>query len=70
LKDGAIIFDGNYRPVDISAGSTPSRVVTGGMLTLGTLPPDEYTLEVSVRDKLVKKDSRAIVRQEIDFWVE
>ena len=70
LKDGAIIFDGNYRPVEISTGSTPSRIVTGGMLTMGTLAPDEYTLEVSVRDKLVKKDSRAIARQEIDFWVE
>jgi len=65
-----IVFDGNYRPVDVAEGSTPARVVTGGMLTLGPLPPDEYTLEVSVRDKLVKKDSRAIVRQEIQFWVE
>ncbi len=70
LKDGAIVFDGNYRPADISEGSTPSRTITGGMLTLGTLAPDEYTLEISVRDKLVKKDSRAIARQEIEFWVE
>ena len=70
LKNGAIVFDGNYRPVEISEGSTPARIITGGMLTLGNLAPDEYTLEVSVRDKLVKKDSRAIVRQEIQFWVE
>ena len=70
LKDGVIVFDGNYRPLEISEGSSPSRIVTGGMLTLGGMAPDEYTLEVSVRDKLVKKDSRAIVRQEIQFWVE
>jgi hypothetical protein len=33
-----------------------------------SLAPDEYTLEITVIDKLRKKD--ALVRQEIDFTVE
>jgi hypothetical protein len=39
-------------------------------MTLGELSPDEYTLEISVRDKLEKKESRATVRKELDFRVE
>ena len=39
-------------------------------MTLGELSADEYTLEISVRDKQEKKESRSTVRQEIDFRVE
>ena len=39
-------------------------------MALGELVPDEYTLEISARDKLEKNESRAIARQELDFRVE
>jgi hypothetical protein len=44
--------------------------MTGGTLTLGPLAPDDYTLEITVVDKLRKKESRRVARQEIDFSVE
>jgi hypothetical protein len=64
-----VVFDGAFRPVQIAAGSTPpARILTGGIFQLGGLAPDEYMLEITVVDKLRKKDN--IARQEIDFTVE
>jgi hypothetical protein len=70
LKAGTVVYDGSYRALEIIDGSAPDRIITGGRMTLGELSPDEYTLEISVRDKLEKKESRATVRQELDFRVE
>jgi len=71
LSGGRAMFTGKFRPVEITEGSTPpSRILAGGVLQLGSLAPNEYTLEVTVRDKLRKKDKSSVVRQEIDFTVE
>jgi VWFA-related protein len=71
LSSGRAAYDGKYHPVQIAEGSTPpSRIMTGGVMQLGALPRGEYTLEVTVKDKLVKKESRGFVRQEIDFSIE
>jgi hypothetical protein len=71
LSSGRPVYDGKYHPVQIGEGSTPpSRIMTGGVMQLGTLGRGDYTLEVTARDKLAKKESRAVVRQEIDFSIE
>jgi VWFA-related protein len=71
LKGGRVIFDSKPRSPQVFEGSTsPSRIMTGGLLTLGPLAPDDYTLEITVVDKLRKKESRRVARQEIDFSVE
>jgi hypothetical protein len=65
------VFNSPARPVQILDGSAPpARIITGGIIQLGDLPPDDYTLEVTIIDKLQKKENRRIVRQEIDFSVE
>ncbi|MGH9765725.1 MAG: hypothetical protein ACREDR_43385, partial [Blastocatellia bacterium] len=72
LKSGRPVFTGPLRPIQILSGSTPpGRIITGGALRVGDrLTPDEYTLEVTVADKLGKKDKHVIAQQEIDFSVE
>ena len=71
LTGGRAVFTGDFHPVEASAGSTPpSRITTGWRLALNGLKPDDYTLEVTVRDPLRKKDKNATIRQEIDFTVE
>lgn len=69
LRGTRVIYTGNVRPVVADEGSAPPfRIITGGVITLGGLTPDDYTLEVTVRDKLRKKDG--VTRREIDFSVE
>jgi VWFA-related protein len=71
LRGGQPVFSGQPRPPDIAEGSTPpSIIVTGGALQLNGMPPGEYTLEVTVVDKLRKNDKRRTARQEIDFTIE
>src|SRR5215467_14315121 len=71
MQGGRAIYAGQTRPVHPLTESTPpKRILAGGTLTLGQLVPGDYTLEVTVTDKLRKKESRAVVRQEIDFSVE
>jgi hypothetical protein len=70
LSGGHAMFTGSFRPIQMTDDSKPSRIITGGVLRLGDLAPNEYTLEVTVRDKLRKKDKSSVVRQEIDFTVE
>jgi VWFA-related protein len=71
MQGGRAVYTGQTRPVQPILESTPpKRIITGGALTLGQLAPGDYTLEVTVTDKLRKKESRAVVRQEIDFSVE
>ncbi|MEK6285050.1 MAG: hypothetical protein AABO57_04850 [Acidobacteriota bacterium] len=70
LKGSQVVYNGVPRPVLATQGSTPTRVITGGIVKLLKLPPDDYTLEVTVRDKLRGKDSRSVIRQEMDFSVE
>jgi VWFA-related protein len=69
LKGNRVVFTGELRPVVPSEGSVaPSRIVTGGVIALLKLTPDDYTLELTVRDKRRKKDN--VVRTEMDFSVE
>src|SRR5262249_3215017 len=71
MQGGRPAFSGQPRPVRPLAESTPpKRIITGGTLTLGQLAAGDYTLEVTVTDKLRKKESRAVVKQEIDFSIE
>jgi VWFA-related protein len=71
LKGSQVKFASPFKPVDALQGSTPpSRIVTGGSIILKSLAAGDYTLEVTVRDKLEKKPSRAVVRQELDFSIE
>jgi VWFA-related protein len=71
MQGGRAVFSGQPRPVRPLAESTPpKRIISGGTLTLGQLAPGDYTLEVTVNDKLRKKESRAFVKQEIDFSIE
>jgi hypothetical protein len=65
------VYVGQPRPIQIVEGSSPpSRIVTGGVLTAGQLAPDDYTLSVTVIDKLAKKGARRIARQDVDFTVQ
>lgn len=70
LKAGEVVFKGQPRPVQMADGSNPpSRIITGGILQLGSLAPDTYTLEVVIVDKLRKGDGN-VAQQQIDFSVE
>lgn len=69
LRGSEVIFKGTLRPIQPPTdGTPPSRLIIGGTFQMKSLEPDEYTLEITVIDKLRKKD--ALVRQEIDFTVE
>ncbi len=70
FKGSQVVYKGEPRPVVATQGSTPTRIITGGTIKLLKLPPDDYTLEVTVRDKLRGKESRSVIRQEMDFSVE
>ena len=70
MRGPSVVFSGQVRALDLLPGSTVSRIVTGGALQLGTLAPDEYTFEVTVTDRLRKKEKGSVVRQALDFTVE
>jgi len=58
LKGSKVIFNGGPKPVMAAEGSTPpSRIVTGGVIKLLSLAPDDYTIEVTVIDRLRKKEN-------------
>ena len=73
-RNGEVVFAGKPRPVEVLQGSTPpARILTGNVIQLTGLPPDEYILEVVVTDTLRKKEGKkegVSVRQEIDFRVQ
>jgi hypothetical protein len=70
LKGARVVFNGGPRAVIAGEGSAPPfRIVTGGVIKLISLAPDDYTIEVTVRDTLRKK-AESLVRREIDFTVE
>jgi VWFA-related protein len=70
LKGNKVVFAGVLRPVAPGEGSTlPFRVVTGGVIKLHSLAPDDYTIEVTVVDRLRKKEE-GVIRREMDFNVE
>lgn len=69
LKGDRAIYTGELRPVEMAkASAPPARVVTAGVIKLAGLDPGDYWLEVTLRDKLRKKDN--IARAEMDFSVE
>lgn len=70
LRGSRVVYNSELHPVVAAPGSTPARIVSGGVVKLRTFQPDEYTLEVTVRDKLRRKESRSVIRQEMDFSVE
>jgi VWFA-related protein len=52
MRNGQVVFSGKPKPVEVLEGSQPPwRIITGGIMQLGSLQPDEYTLEVTVVDK-------------------
>lgn len=70
LKGNKVVYNGTPRMVVAAEGSTPpARIVTGGVIGLVSLAPDDYTIEVTVRDK-VRKKADSVIRREIDFSVE
>ena len=70
LKGSKVIFNGGPRDAVAAQGSVPpSRIVTGGVIKLLGLTADDYTIEVTVRDKLRKKQD-SLIRREMDFSVE
>ncbi len=70
LRGNRVVYKGEPRPVVAAQGSTPTRIITGGIVKLLKLQPDDYTLEVTVRDKLRAKENRSLIRQEMDFSVD
>jgi VWFA-related protein len=70
LQGGKPVFSSQPRILQGLSGSTAKRIVGASTLTLGPLPAGEYTLELAVIDKLRKKDSHAVAKQEIDFSIE
>lgn len=70
MRGSRIVYQGQPRSVVALEGSTPTRIITGGIIVLSKLQPDDYTLEVTVQDKLRGKERRSVIRQEMDFSVE
>jgi len=69
LRNGEVVYKGLPKPIEMLEGSAPPlRIITGGIMQLAKLPPDDYTLELTITDKLRKKDNT--LRQEIDFSIE
>jgi VWFA-related protein len=71
MKGRQLKYSSPFKAVQALEGSTqPSRIITGGSMLLQNLAPGDYTFEIIVKDKLEKKQSRAVVHQEIDFTIE
>jgi VWFA-related protein len=69
LRGDQVVFKGEFKPVPVAADyKAPTPIVASRSFQLGNLPPDEYTLEVTVVDRQRKKE--ALVRQETDFTIE
>lgn len=69
LKNGVPVYKSQLKPVEAIDGSAPpARIHTGGILQLASLTAGDYLLEVTIVDRLRKKDN--VVRQEIDFTVQ
>jgi hypothetical protein len=69
FRNGRLLFTGPYANGLAKSEADPTRLVGGGVLTLGkALSPGEYLLQVVVTDELAdKKKSR--VAQWVDFEV-
>jgi hypothetical protein len=68
MRNGQVVFSGKPKPVEVLEGSQlPGRIITGGIMQLASLQPDEYTLEVTIVDK-GRKNTK--VQQELIFTVE
>jgi hypothetical protein len=70
LRGSKVVYRGVLGPLVAAQGSTSNRVITGGVIKLLKLQPNDYTLEVTIRDKLRAKEKQGVVRQEMDFSVE
>lgn len=66
FRDGAEVFRSAPRPVDAAPQAT--ELLAGGVLKFGPeTPPGSYLLQITVTDRLAKRDGRAT--QTIDFDV-
>lgn len=65
LRRAEVVRETPETPVQAIEGSAAERVATGGTVRLHGLEPDEYRLDILVRDS-----SRRTARQQIDFVVE
>ena len=69
LRGNQVVYNGDPRAVVPGEGSAPPlRVITGGVIKLGQLAPDDYTIQVTITDKLRKSEN--ITRTEMGFSVE
>jgi len=66
VRGSQVVFKGEFKPVPVAADyTTAAPIGAARSFQLGKLPPDEYTLEVTVVDRQRKKE--ALARQETDF---
>ena len=69
LRGCQVVFKGKFNPVPVASDYQASApIVASRSFQLGSLAPDEYTLEVTVVDRRRKKE--ALVRQETNFTID
>src|SRR5260370_37111869 len=69
FRDGKPVFTGTENPFKIANPSDLKRLLSGGMIQLGTdLPPGEYVLQVIVSEALASEKHR-VASQWIDFEI-
>lgn len=69
FREGQPVFTGKVQPINLNSQADLKRLVSGGMLRLGTdLRPGEYILQVIVTDALAKEKYRRAT-QWIDFEI-
>jgi VWFA-related protein len=69
LRGNEVVFKGAFKPVALAPDyKALSPIVASRSFQLGNLAPGDYVLEVTLLDRLRKKD--ALIRQEVDFTIE
>jgi VWFA-related protein len=69
FRDGQPVFSGRENPLEFSGVVDPKRLISGGMIKLGTdLVPGEYVLQVIVKDMLADEKHRTVT-QWMDFEI-
>jgi VWFA-related protein len=66
FRDGALVYGGDAKPIDITGQSDTERITAAGGLRLNSLAPGTYVLQVKVKDQSGKSGDAT---QLIDFEV-
>ncbi|MEP7365807.1 MAG: hypothetical protein ABI972_21340, partial [Acidobacteriota bacterium] len=65
MRGDQVVWEGRRFPVILAAGTDPTRIPAGGVLTLGPkTAPGDYTLSVQLIDRASKRE---FLDQSIDF---